>query len=129
MKKVTCSSARHFVCRRCTHVADGTEEPVEVLCDEVETVKGFCYLRDRLIASGGCKTAVTSRVRIGWIKFRECEELLRGRRFSLKMKGMVYRSGIRGIFQWGGSVTSHRDDVKILHYNNSSLEVLKCIVL
>ena len=44
MKKVTCSSARDFVCRRCTDVEDGTEEPVEVLCDEVETVKGFCYL-------------------------------------------------------------------------------------
>ena len=65
MKKVTCSSARHFVCRRCTDVGDGTEEPVEVLCDEVETVKRFCYLGDRLNASGGCETAVTSRVRIG----------------------------------------------------------------
>ena len=32
-------------------------------------------------------------------------------------------------FMGGGSVTSHRDDVKILHYNYSSLEVLKCIVL
>ena len=29
----------------------------------------------------------------------------------------------------GVSVTSHHDDVKILHYNYSSLEVLKCIVL
>ena len=40
-------------------------------------------------------------------------------------------SGVRRIFQWGGggSGTSHRDDVKILHYNYSSLEVLKCIVL
>ena len=67
MKKVTCSSARDFVCRRCTGVGDGTEEPVEVLCDQVETVKGFCYLGDRvggLNASGGCETAVTSRVRI-----------------------------------------------------------------
>ena len=44
MEKVTCSSARHFVCRRCTDVGDGTEEPVEVLCDEVETVKRFRYL-------------------------------------------------------------------------------------
>ena len=26
MKKVTCSSARHFVCRRCTDVGDGMEE-------------------------------------------------------------------------------------------------------
>ena len=58
-EKVTCSSARDFVCRRCTDVGDGTEELVEVLCDEVDIVKGFCYLGDRLNASGGCETAVT----------------------------------------------------------------------
>ena len=87
MKKVTRSSARYFVCRRCTDVRDGAEEPVEVLCHEVETVKGFCYLGDRLNASGRCETAMTSRVRIGWMKFRECEELLRGRRFLLRKKG------------------------------------------
>ena len=81
IKKVTCSSARHFVCRRCTDVGDGTEEPVKVLCDEVETAKGFCYLEDRLNARGGCEIAVTSRVRIGWMKFTECGELLRERRF------------------------------------------------
>ena len=34
-----------------------------------------------------------------------------------------------GFFNGGISVTSHRDDVKILHYNYSSLEVLKCLVL
>ena len=33
--------------------------------DEVETVNEFCYLRDRLKASGGCEAAVTARVRIG----------------------------------------------------------------
>ena len=37
---------------------------MEVLCDEVETVEGFCYLGDWLNASGGCETAVTARVRI-----------------------------------------------------------------
>ena len=68
---------------------------MEVLCDEVETVKGFCSLRERLNASGGCETAVTSRVRIRWMEFRECGELLRGRRFFLRMKGIVYRSCIR----------------------------------
>ena len=81
IEKVICNSARHLFCRRCTDVGDGTEEPVEVLCDEVETVKEFCYLGDRLSASGGCETAVTSRVRIGWMKLRECGELLRGRSF------------------------------------------------
>ena len=74
---------------------------MEVLCDEVETVKEFCYLGDRLNASGGCETAVTSKVRMGWMKFGECGELLRGRRFSLRMKGMVYRSCVRSAMLYG----------------------------
>ena len=109
MKKVTCSSARHFVCRRCTDVGDGTKEPVEVLCDKVDTVKGFCYLRDMLNASGGCVSAVTSRVRIGWMKFRECGELLNGRRFSLRMKEMVYRSCVRSAMLYGSETWCLRD--------------------
>ena len=109
MKKVTCSSARDFVCRRCTDVGDGTEEPVEVLCDEVETVKGFCLLGDKLNASGGCETVVTSRVRIGWIKFRECGEVLRGRRFSLRMKGMVYQSCVRSAMLYGSETWCLRE--------------------
>ena len=109
MKKVTCSSARHFVCTRCTDVGDGTEEPVEVLRDKVDSVKGFCQLGDRLNASGGCKTAVTSRVRIRWIKFKECGELLRGRRFSLRMKGMVYRACVRSGMLYGSETWCFRE--------------------
>ena len=30
------------------------------------------YLENRLNARGGCKTAMTSRARIGCMKFREC---------------------------------------------------------
>ena len=74
---------------------------MEVLCDEVETVKIFCYLGDRLNGSGGWETAVTSKVRIGWMKLRECGELLRGRRFSLRMKGMVYRTCVRSAMLYG----------------------------
>ena len=78
------------------------EEPVEVLCDKVETVKGFCYLRDRLNANGGCETAATSKVRrIGWVKLRESRELLGGRRFSLRMKWMVYRTCVRTAMLYG----------------------------
>ena len=80
-KKVSSSFAQQFICRRCEDIGDGKEEPVEVLCDEVETVKGFCYLGDRLNASGACETAVAARVRIGWMKFRECGELLLGEGF------------------------------------------------
>jgi len=55
--------------------ADGLMGSVEELCEEVETVRGFCYLGDRVNAGGGCKAAVTARARIGWVKFRECGEL------------------------------------------------------
>ena len=33
--------------------------------------------------------------RIRWIKFIECEELLLGRKFWLKMKGKIYKSCVR----------------------------------
>ena len=82
------------MCGRCKKQADGLVEPVE-LCEEVETVRGFCYLGDRVNASDGCEAAVTARARIGWVKFRECGELLNSKRFSLKVKGTVYRSCVR----------------------------------
>ena len=39
--------------------------------------------------SGGCEAAVTARKRCGWVKLRECGELLYCRRFPLKLKGAV----------------------------------------
>ena len=64
--------------------------PDETLCEGVETVSKFSYLGDKLNANGGCDTAVIAKTRIGWMKFRECSEILKGRRFSLKMKEKVY---------------------------------------
>ena len=74
---------------------NGAEVQQEVMCDEVKIVKGFCCLGNRLNASGGCEAAVTARTRVGWKKFRECEEILFGKRFSLQMKGKVYKSYVR----------------------------------
>ena len=53
------------------------------LCVEVETVSEFTYLGDRVSAGGGCEAAKTARTRCGWVKLRECGELLHGRRFPL----------------------------------------------
>ena len=36
------------MCRRCKKQVDGLLESVEELCEEVETVRGFCYLGDRV---------------------------------------------------------------------------------
>ena len=80
---------------RCKKQANGLVGPVEEFCDEVETEKSFCYLGDRVIANGGCEAAVTARARIGWVKFKECGELLNSKRFLLKMKRMIYWSCVR----------------------------------
>ena len=38
-------------------------EQEEKLCDDVETVRQFTYLGDRMSAGGGCEAAVTARTR------------------------------------------------------------------
>ena len=60
----------------------------------MKTVREFTYLGDRVSAGGGCEAAVTAITRCGWVKFRECGELLYGRRFPLKLNGAVYKSYI-----------------------------------
>ena len=67
----------------------------------METVSKFTYLGDKLNATRGCKTAVTARSRIGWMMFRECSEILKGRRFSLKIKGKIYKSCVRSAMLCG----------------------------
>ena len=65
---------------------------IKKLCNEVETVNGFCYLGYRLNCSGGCEATVTARVRISWVRFRICGELLLGNKNwknPLKMKGKL----------------------------------------
>ena len=67
----------------------------------METVSKFTYLGDKLNATGGCETVVTARSRIGWMKFRECSEIFKGRRFSIKMKGKIYKSCVRLAMLYG----------------------------
>ena len=68
---VTPSTARFFVSCKGDKATNGVEEvQQEVMCDEVETVKRFCYLGNRLNASGRCEAAVTVRTRVGWKKFK-----------------------------------------------------------
>ena len=74
MKRVTSTLAKDFVCKLCVYTKEGILEPGEELSffDQVDLVRSFCYLGYRLNASGGSEAAVTARMRIGWIKFREC---------------------------------------------------------
>ena len=83
--------------------------PNEKLCDAVETLSKFTYLGDRLNATRGCDTAVTSRSRIGWVKLRECSKILEGRRFSLKMKEKVYKSCVKSAMLYGSKAWCLRE--------------------
>ena len=56
---------RDFVSGRCKIQADRLMDSVEELDEEGETVRGFCYLGDRVNAAGGYEAAVTARARIG----------------------------------------------------------------
>ena len=57
--------ATRFVCSRCREIMEGMVDSIEKLCNEVETVNGFCYLGDRLNSRGDSEAAVIPRVRIG----------------------------------------------------------------
>ena len=120
VKRVTPRLGRDFVCGRYKQVDDGLVEPVEEFCEEVETVRGFSYLGDMLDASGGCKAAVTARARIGWVKFKECGELLNSKWFSLKMKGMVYRGCVRSAMLYGSATQCWRENEKDRESNGES---------
>ena len=101
IKRVTARLAIHFAWSKCKGIMEGTINSIQKLCNQVETVNGFCYLGGRLNASGGCEAAVTARVRIGWVGFRECGELLLENRFPLKMKSKVYRCCVRLAILYG----------------------------
>ena len=91
IKRDTARLAMHFACAKCEEIMEGTVDSIDMLCDEVETENGFCYLGGRLNVSGDCEAAVSARVRIGRVRFRECGELLLGKRFLLRIKSEVYR--------------------------------------
>ena len=73
-------------------------------------MKSFCYLGYKLNASGGSEAAVAARTRIGSIKFRECGELLHGRKFLLKNEGRIYQSCIRSAMLYGSKTWCLREN-------------------
>ena len=96
IKRVITKLATHFVCSRCRGITERMVDSIEKL-----TANRFCYLGDTLNASGGCEAAVTVRVKIGCVRFRECREFSLGTRFPLRMKGKVYRCCVKLAILYG----------------------------
>ena len=74
-------------------------------------MNGYCYLEDRLTSSGGCEAAVTARIKIGCVRFRECGELLLGNRFFRRMKGKVCRCCVRSAILYGSEAWCLKEGV------------------
>ena len=95
----------------------------------METAKGFCYLDDRLNASEGCKDAVTAKTRMRWKKFREGDEILFRKRFSLRMKGKIYKSYVRSAMLYESETWCFREnEVAILRKAKRSIVRAICSV-
>ena len=67
VKKLTAKISRNFTFRKCERNIGEAVEREEKSCDEVETVREFTYLGNR-VSAGGCEVAATARTRCGWTK-------------------------------------------------------------
>ena len=65
------------------------------------SVMNFCNLGDNLDRDGREDLAATTRIRNGWMKFREIMPFLTSRDAPLEMKGQVYASCIRRSMIYG----------------------------
>ena len=67
---MTSTLANGLACELCVDTMEGVVKPSKEIYffDQVDFVKSFCYLGNRLNASGGSEAAVTARTRIGWIE-------------------------------------------------------------
>ena len=74
----------------------------------------FVILGYRLNSSACCEAAVTARVRIDWVRFSECGELFLGNRFSLRIKGKVYRCCIRSAILYGSEAWYLKENEKAI---------------
>ena len=109
-KKVSVYVNKNFVCGKCGGVVNSFRGSAdERLCDGVEAASKFTYLGGGLNATGGCETAVTAGSEIGWMGFGECGGMLKGRRFSLRMKGKICRSCVGSTVLCGGGAWCLRE--------------------
>ena len=90
IKRVTNRLAIDIKCRKCKGYHKNVEDQNEKLHD-METVTEFPYLGNIINSGGVCVTAVTSRTRLGWAKFRECQDLLSRKKFPLKIKNCIQK--------------------------------------
>ena len=93
--------AGYFICGRCEKNTWDVAEPVETLCDEVETVRVFCYLGDRVHSNGGSDSRIENwmdDIQRMWGKVFNGNE--RGGYRNCVKPSMLYGSESRCLKKW-----------------------------
>ena len=80
----------------------------------MKTVREFTYLGGWVSSGGGCEAAVTFSARCGWVRFRNCVELLFEKMFPPKLNGTVYKSYVRPTIQYGNLVWHMRGNEMVI---------------
>ena len=77
--------------------------------EPLESVDSFCYLGDMLSAGGGCESAVITRGRTAWGKYRDLLPILSSKNVALRTKGRVYDTCIRSAMLYGSETWAPRN--------------------
>ena len=115
-----------FKCKRCI-IGVANVESKAGMNEGIDRVESFVYLGDKLNAGGGCLNAVTSRVRVGWMKFRELNGVLCGKKWSLKMKGKVYKTCVRTAMVYAGETwVMRKEEERVLQRAERAMVRVMC---
>ena len=90
INRVTKRLAIDFKCRKCKGCHKNVEGQKDKLLD-VKTVTDISYLVDRINSGGGFDVAVTSRTRLGWVRFRDCQDYIAEIFFSKNQRNCVQK--------------------------------------
>ena len=73
----------------CFHIVYLRGSGAKKFVGKVQLLMVFTYLGNDVCLTGGCEAVVTTVERCGWVKLRECCEVLCWKMFPLQVKGDV----------------------------------------
>jgi hypothetical protein len=99
LKKGSLSKAQNFKCKTCT--SPKVVDSKKLIDDKYEIVDQFCYLGNIFEAEGGVKAATRDRIQKTWNSWRKLTPILMQKDLSLKIKGWMYKVGVRSTLLYG----------------------------
>lgn len=129
---IYCASCSHWVHKACSGIQGRLREDPSYRCprcrglarqidgrpfnhvtidgQDLEVIDNFCYLGDTISAEGDCLPSVTKRCRAAWGKFRELLPILTCRTLSIKTRGHIYASCVRGVLLYASECWAIRNE-------------------